>query len=129
MENKNEQLRELHGFKLIGYSFATFGMMLSFYFSGSYIFTYYVYTIHLDSVLTSIGSTLSMVIGAFSSILFGVVIDNKKPGKFGKRRPFLLYGLPIWFISATLIWVPIWKPPKIILSICLLQYGTGYLIH
>jgi Na+/melibiose symporter-like transporter len=112
MENKNQQLRELHGFKLIGYSFATFGMMLSFYFSGSYIFTYYVYTIHLDSVLTSIGSTLSMVIGAFSSILFGVVIDNKKPGKFGKRRPFLLYGLPIWFISATLIWVPIWKPPQ-----------------
>ncbi len=53
-----------------------------------------------------------LIIGAFSSIIFGVITDNKIPGKLGKRRPFLLYGLPSWFLASILIWMPPWKCPK-----------------
>ncbi|MHA1193092.1 MAG: MFS transporter, partial [Promethearchaeota archaeon] len=70
------------------------------------IFQYYVYTINLNALLVSVGITTQFIIGAFASIIFGVIVDNKKPGKLGKRRPFLLLGLPVWFITTILIWFP-----------------------
>lgn len=79
-------------------------------FSGSFAFQFYVYTINLDSVLASVGLSFNVFISAFFSIIFGVLIDNKKPGKFGKRRPFLLYALPIWVISSIIIWFPPYAP-------------------
>lgn len=79
-------------------------------FSGSFVFQFYVYTINLDSVLASIGLSFNVFISAFFSIIFGVIMDNKKPGKLGKRRPFLLYALPFWAISSIIIWFPPYAP-------------------
>ena len=84
--------RELHGKRLIGYALGNFGLILSNLLVGIFVFQFYVYTINLDSILTSVGISLQFIISAFSSILFGILADNKKPGKLGKRRPFLLYG-------------------------------------
>jgi len=80
--------------------------------SGVFAFQYYVYTINLNSLLVSIGLTIQLVIAALFSVLWGVIIDNKKPGKFGKRRPYLFYGLPIWVITSILLWLPPWYCPK-----------------
>jgi len=52
-----------------------------------------------------------MLSGGFSSIIFGVMLDNTKPKKIGKRRPYILIGLPIWIISTILIYFPPWLPP------------------
>ncbi|MFW9896722.1 MAG: MFS transporter, partial [Candidatus Thorarchaeota archaeon] len=82
------------------------GMMLSNMFGGVYIFQYYVYTINLDASLVSIGVSVQMLVSAVFGIIFGVIVDNKKPGKLGKRRPFLLLGLPVWFITSILTWFP-----------------------
>ena len=79
---------------------------------GIYVFQYYVYTINLDALLVSIGLSIRLVIAAFCSILWGVIIDNKKPSKFGKRRPYLFYGLPIWVVTSILLWIPPWFCPK-----------------
>ncbi|MFX0037525.1 MAG: MFS transporter [Candidatus Hermodarchaeota archaeon] len=98
--------RELHGKRLLGYTLGNMGIIINNMFIGTFLFQYYVYTINLNSVLTSIGISLQMIISAISSIIFGLLADNKKPGKFGKRRPFLLYGLPIWVFSSILIWMP-----------------------
>ncbi|MFX0027563.1 MAG: MFS transporter [Candidatus Hermodarchaeota archaeon] len=105
-------LRELHGIRLGGYSLGNFGMMLLLFITESYSFNFYVYTLRIDSILVSIGTTINMITMAFSSIIFGVVLDNTKPRKIGKRRPYLLIGLPIWAISAILVYVPPWIPPK-----------------
>jgi Na+/melibiose symporter-like transporter len=75
-------------------------------FTGVYLFQYYVYTINLNSILVSIGVSTQMIIAAIFAIIFGVIVDNKKPGKLGKRRPFLLIGLPVWFVTTILIWLP-----------------------
>ncbi|MHA1991462.1 MAG: MFS transporter [Candidatus Hodarchaeales archaeon] len=114
MENPNDilpSLRELHGVKLYGYSMGYFGIMLMMMLTGSYSYNFYVYTIRLDSILVSVGSTLYMVTMAFSSIIFGVILDNTKPKKIGKRRPYILIGLPIWLVATILIYLPPWIPP------------------
>lgn len=98
--------RELHGKRLIGYVLGNFGLIMSNMLVGVFIFQYYVYTINLDSILTSVGVSFQFIISAISSIIFGILADNKKPGKLGKRRPFLLYGLPLWFLTSILVWIP-----------------------
>jgi len=98
--------RELHGKRLFGYTFGDLGFTLPNMFTGVFLFQYYVYTINLNAIFVAVGVTTQLIIGAISGIIFGVIIDNKKPGKFGKRRPFLLYGLPVWVITSVLIWFP-----------------------
>jgi Na+/melibiose symporter-like transporter len=108
--NSSKVLRELKGKRLLGYAVGNFGITMLNIFTGSFVFQYYVYTINLDSVLASVGLSFNVFISAFFSIIFGVIIDNKKPGKFGKRRPFLLYALPFWIISSIIIWFPPYAP-------------------
>jgi len=79
---------------------------------GTFIFQYYVYTVNLNSLLVSIGLSINLLVAAVFSIIWGVVVDNKKPNKYGKRRPYLLYGLPIWVIMSILLWLPPWYCPK-----------------
>ncbi|MFW9999079.1 MAG: MFS transporter [Candidatus Hodarchaeota archaeon] len=101
-----EVQRELHGKRLIGYAIGNFGMIMSNMFVGTFIFQFYVYTINLDSILTSVGISIQLIVSAISSIIFGIVADNKKPTKLGKRKPFLLYGLPIWILTSIIVWLP-----------------------
>ncbi|MFX0030092.1 MAG: MFS transporter, partial [Candidatus Hermodarchaeota archaeon] len=98
--------RELNGKRLFGYSMGDLGMPLVNIFTGIYLLQFYVYTINLDFILVSIGIFAQLFLDSLFAIIFGVIVDNKKPGKFGKRRPFLLIGLPIWFIANILIWLP-----------------------
>ena len=106
MEETLPPPRELKGKRLFGYSMGDLGMSLANMFTGVYLFQYYVYTINLNPILVSIGVSTQLIVGAIFAIIFGVIIDNKKPGKLGKRRPFLLIGLPIWFAMTILIWFP-----------------------
>ena len=104
--------RELLGFRLIGYSIGDFGLSLVNILFGTFVFQFYVYTINLNSILVSIGISIQLIIGAFFSIIFGVIVDNKTPGKLGKRRPFLLFALPLWVLANILIWFPPWYAPQ-----------------
>jgi len=104
--------RELLGFRLIGYSIGDFGISLVNILFGTFVFQFYVYTINLSSILVSIGISMQLIIGAFFSIIFGVIVDNKTPGKLGKRRPFLLLALPLWVLANILIWFPPWHAPQ-----------------
>lgn len=105
-------LREISGFKLIGYSLTFLGLFLNNVFYSVFIFQFYVYTINLDSILVSIGIAIKSIVAAVISVIAGVVADNKKPLKLGKRRVLMLYGIPIWFISNLLIWNPPWYCPE-----------------
>ena len=110
--NSSKTLRELKGKRLLGYAVGNFGISLLNIFTGSFVFQFYVYTVNLDSVLASIGLSFNVFISAFFSIIFGVLMDNKKPSKRGKRRPFLLYALPFWVITSIIIWFPPWHSPQ-----------------
>lgn len=82
--------RELHGFRLVGYTLGNFAIYLTMLAVDSYSRTYYVYVLRLDNLMVSVGGTISMIIGAFSSILVGIVLDNSKIRRLGKRRPYIL---------------------------------------
>ncbi len=110
--SENKRLRELRGARQFGYNFGYFGMYLGNMLISVFVFQFYVYTVNLSSVLVSIGVFFQLFLGALFSIVIGVIIDNKKPKKLGKRRPFLLYGLPIWAITLVLIFTPPWYCPK-----------------
>ena len=92
-----KQSRELHGLRLIGYVIGNFGFSMTNILSGVFSFQFYVYTINIDSILVSIGVTAQFLLSAFFSIVFGVMADNKKPGRLGKRKPFLIFCLPLIF--------------------------------
>ena len=104
--------RELHGYRLFGYSIGNFGIFLTRLLITVFAFQFYVYTINLDSIFVSIGLSMNLIVDATTSIIFGVITDNKKSGKYGKRRPFLFYLLPIWFFTSIFIWIPPWYCPK-----------------
>ncbi|MGV9200593.1 MAG: MFS transporter, partial [Promethearchaeia archaeon] len=47
---------------------------------------------------------LAAVANALGAPIFGYLIDKKEPGKFGKRRPFLILCLPFICVSLILLW-------------------------
>lgn len=112
IEDTSQIKRELKGFRIWCYCFGIFGIFLSLYLTETFVYNYYVYTLRVDSILISSGRTFSMVIGAFTVIFFGVILDNTKPKKIGKRRPYILIALPFWAISSVLIWFPPIIPPQ-----------------
>jgi Na+/melibiose symporter-like transporter len=75
-------LRELKRGRMIGFSLGNFGVMLLLMATESYSYNFYVYTIRIDSVLVSLGTTINMLVSAFAGIIFGVVLDNTTPGSF-----------------------------------------------
>ena len=104
--NEENLPRELHGSKKFRYNLGYFGLYLAILLESVFAFQFYVYTVNLDAFFVTLGFTIQMFISALAGIIFGVIIDNKRPNKFGKRRLFLLYGLPIWFLTCILLWTP-----------------------
>nr|MDO8115342.1 MFS transporter [Candidatus Sigynarchaeota archaeon] len=102
----NGQDRVLTGARLLGFSFGTFGQMAPIGIYNVFSAYYYIYVIGLDPFSTMFGVFLSLLAFAISSTIFGVLADNKKPGKHGKRRPFLLVGIPGLFTFMILCWTP-----------------------
>lgn len=102
----NNQPRTLEGRKLITFNLATFGQILPVAIYNAYSFFYYVYVIGLDPFLTSMGIFLGLIVYGIGSPILGVLSDNKNPTKFGKRRPYLLYGLIPSALAIFLIWIP-----------------------
>jgi len=110
----NIERRELHGKRLIGYASGNFGLSLVNIFTGTFIFQFYVYTINLSSILVSVGLIINSILIAIFAILSGVIVDNKKPTKRGKRKIFLIIGIPIWFLANIFLWLPPWYCPFLV---------------
>jgi len=102
--NEEQELRKLEGGKLYGYTAGVLAQIIPINVVNAYIFIYYVYVVGLNALVVSIGTAVGALIMAFMSPFFGYIIDNKEPGKMGKRRPFLLYSIPLLVVSVILIW-------------------------
>ena len=98
--------RALTGRRLVGFAFGTFGQMAPIGVYGTFAPYFYIYVVDLDPFLVFLGVFFSLLTFAISSPIFGVFSDNKKAGKVGKRRPFLLAGIPGLLVFMTLIWIP-----------------------
>ncbi len=105
-EEDSSNVRRLEGRRMYGYSFGVLGQVLPTTLINAYILMFYVYVVGLDPLLTSIGTSLGSLCNAFGAPIFGYLSDKKEPGRFGKRRPFLMVAIPILVISLILIWMP-----------------------
>jgi len=75
---------------LIGMLFM--GDYLFFFFEQNYFNTYLDHVLYLQPLYISIMVSLSATVGAISMPLWGIISDNSRT-KFGRRRPFLLFGI------------------------------------
>lgn len=102
----SRELHEIKGRQMLAFCLLPMGNNFVNTFTLSYIYFYYVYVVGLDSFLTSIGIFIATIISAFGSIIFGVLSDNRPVGHHGKRKPFILFGLPIFIVTCILFWTP-----------------------
>ncbi|MBD3186032.1 MFS transporter [Candidatus Bathyarchaeota archaeon] len=98
--------RELKGWKVLGYSSGIFGQFLLTNITNSFLLYFLIKAAGFNPLHATIGTALGSVTNAFGSPLFGYLSDIKKPGRLGKRRPFLIAGLPLLVTCFILIWLP-----------------------
>jgi len=68
------------------------GEYLFFFFEQNYFNTYLDHVLYLPELFISIMVSLSATVGLISMPLWGIASDNIRT-KFGRRRPFLLFGI------------------------------------
>jgi len=107
-EEQDEQvqnLRVLEGTKAIAYSAGILGQFLPSTLINAFLSIFWIYVVGLDAFLVGIATALSAVANALFSPIFGYLSDKKEPGKFGKRKPFILGGLPLLVLSLIFLWI------------------------
>jgi len=100
-----EQKRILSVKQSYDYAAGYFGLMLPLATFNSFSYSFVIYVIGLDEFLASIGTSIGLFCMAFGGIIWGYLSDKKKPGRMGKRRPFLLVGAPIFSILFVFFWI------------------------
>ncbi|MCK4239969.1 MAG: MFS transporter, partial [Candidatus Lokiarchaeota archaeon] len=75
---------------LIGLLFA--GDQIFGFFEQNYLNTYLDQVLHLAPLFISVMVILSAVVGLIMNLIWGIISDNTR-SKFGRRRPFLLFGI------------------------------------
>lgn len=89
----------------IGYGFGDFASNLSFGFVSLFLLFFYTNIYGISAVQASLIFVLARVIDAIFNIMLGFVIDKTR-SRYGKLRPWLLYGsIPLGFLTV-LCFVP-----------------------
>ena len=89
----------------IGYGFGDFASNLSFGFVSLFLLFFYTNIYGISAVQASLIFVIARVIDAIFNILIGFAID-KTHSRYGKLRPWLLYGaIPLGFLTV-LCFVP-----------------------
>lgn len=98
--------RVLTGWRMALFALGTMGQMAPIGFYNTYAVTFYNYTVGLNPAITFTGLFLGLTMFAVMAPVFGTIVDNKVPGRLGKRKPFLLLGIPLIAILMIIAWMP-----------------------
>ncbi|MHA1338481.1 MAG: MFS transporter [Promethearchaeota archaeon] len=99
-----KNIRILNTSQSIAYSMAAFGLMLPVSLYNGFSYYFIVYIVGLSPIFGSIGNSLGLFLNAIVSPLAGFLSDQKKPTKFGRRKPYLLIGAPLMSIGFFFLW-------------------------
>ncbi|MFX0099617.1 MAG: MFS transporter [Candidatus Hodarchaeota archaeon] len=100
----DHRTRILKGWKSLGYGSGVIGHLAPLNFINSILVIFYGYAIGLDMLWVNLGAAVGVLTNALATPIFGYLSDVKKPGKWGKRKPFLLLGLPFMIIFNIILW-------------------------
>ena len=90
----------------IGFSFGYLGMVLATWTFSTYIFFFYASVIGLDPLWIGLALGILGIWDMFNDPLMGHVSDKTKT-RWGRRRPFILFGTVPMVITFILLW---WNP-------------------
>jgi len=104
----NENVNEQHLTKKtkIGYSFGFLGTVLAPWTFSTYIFFFYASVIGLDPIWIGIALGILGIWDMFNDPIMGYISDKTKT-RWGRRRPYLIFGTIPLVISFILLW---WNP-------------------
>ncbi|MHA1338482.1 MAG: MFS transporter [Promethearchaeota archaeon] len=103
-EIKIRSKRSLNKKEQYFYAAGYFGLMLPLSTFNAFFYSYVIYVIGLEELKASIGTFLGILFFAFAGTFWGYLSDKKKPGKMGRRRPFLLWGGPLYTLLFVMLW-------------------------
>lgn len=73
----------------IGYMFGDFGNDFSFIFASSYLMVFYTKVLGISGAVVGALFLAARVVDAFTDVTMGRIVDNRKPAKDGRFRPWI----------------------------------------
>jgi len=104
--NKNAKESNLTKKTKIGYSFGYLGIVLANWTFATYIFFYYASVVGLDPIWIGVALGILGIWDMFNDPIMGHMSDKTKT-KWGRRRPYLIFGTVPLVISFIFLW---WNP-------------------
>ena len=89
----------------VGYTSCDFANNLAFCVMGTYLSAYCLDVLHIQGWVVSLILILARVWDGINDPMMGFLVQKKKPGKFGKYRPFILIGGYPLALSAVLVFL------------------------
>ena len=129
-EAPRDDAKKVSWITIVGYGSGDFGFNL--YFAGLNLYLLYYYTdvLNIDPAVAGMIIMLPVIWDGVSDPLMGWIITRTQ-SRFGKFRPFILFGAPfIGFSFVGMFAAPIWFPDQLIIA-CLVThilFRTAYTI-
>ncbi|MCP4763058.1 MAG: MFS transporter [archaeon] len=109
MESKNNKSiyaeeGVLSTFEMIRFAIGGLGYTIAGSLLSGFILVFGVSMIGLPAAFVGPLYSVGLIVSAFASPFFGGLSDNLKAGKWGKRKPMILIGAPLFAICAIWLW-------------------------
>ena len=103
MGEKNTAIKLGFG-KQLGYALGEMAAQFFFGFWGTFLSIYYTDVVGLAPAVVSIIFMVARVWDAVNDPMFGAIADRHRHKKYGRYRPWILYGVPVLAILSILVW-------------------------
>ncbi len=105
---KADESRKVRPFGIcdkIGYMFGDFGNDFSFIFASSYLMVFYTKVLGLSGYVVGLLFMGARIVDAFTDVTMGRIVDNMKPARDGRFRPWIRWmSIPV-AISSTIMYL------------------------
>ena len=89
----------------IGYMFGDFGNDFTFIFASSYLMVFYTKVLGISGFAVGILFLAARLVDAFTDVTMGRIVDNLKPAKDGRFRPWIRrMSIPV-AVASTLMYL------------------------
>lgn len=108
MSQEMEEAKETRPFGMrdkFGYMFGDFGNDFSFIFAGSYLMVFYTKVLGLPGAAIGVLFLVARVVDAFTDVTMGRIVDNMKPSRDGRFRPWIRWMCVPVAVASTIMYL------------------------
>ncbi|MDA3734061.1 glycoside-pentoside-hexuronide (GPH):cation symporter [Niameybacter massiliensis] len=107
------------------YSIGNIANTAIFMFVGTYIMFYYTNILGISATVAGTIFMVARLVDAFTDPLMGMIIDKTNSKKFGKYRPYILFGSPLLGV----IFVVMFMAPELSMGGKIIYAYTSYILY